>query len=217
MTAHEAVPTQVLVLCERLDIAAFIDVYIKYLRNQGVSIPKVRIINLQCLDNLPQYLQDVKEEELLSEYRKVVLFADAGTKRLETEHFLYSVKQHSFLVDVDYDLYLFPKKSAAGNWSLGFMEDLLVPALKQETSECCYFYNLHNIAHEYIFSVNNSRGKGNRLVNYSRNFLYGYFAGTERFVGLRLGEAAAKGAFDLDHEGFKGLRKFLETLGNKKI
>ena len=122
------------------------------------------------------------------------------------------MKQHSFLVDFDYDLYLFPKKSAAGNWSPGFMEDLLVPALKQETSECCYFYNLRNIAHEYIFSVNNSRGQKNRIVNYSRNFLYGYFAGTEKFVGLRLGEAATKGAFDLNHEGFKDLREFLIKL-----
>jgi len=212
MTAVKAVPKQILVLCERLDIAAFVDVYIKYLRTEGVAIPNVRIINLQCLDNLPQYLQGLEKAEDFSDIEKVLLIADAGIKRLETEHFLYSVKQHSFLVDFDYDLYLFPKKSAAGNWSPGFMEDLLVPALKQETSECCYFYNLHNIAHEYIFSVNNSRGKENRLVNHSRNFLYGYFAGTERFVGLRLGEAAAKGAFDLGHEGFKDLREFFIRL-----
>lgn len=212
MTALKAVPKQILVLCERLDIAAFVDFYIKYLRAKGTVIPNVRIINLQCLDNLPKYLQELQESEAISEYGKVVLFADAGIKRLETEHFLYSVKQHSFLVDFDYDLFLFPKKSAAGNWSPGFMEDLLVPALKQETSECCYFYNLHNIAHEYIFSVNNSRGQKNRIVNYSRNFLYGYFAGTEKFVGLRLGEAATKGAFDLNHEGFKDLREFLIRL-----
>jgi hypothetical protein len=29
---------------------------------------------------------------------------------------------------------------------------------------------------------------------------------------LRLGEAAAKGAFDLEHEGFKDLREFLKKL-----
>ena len=87
----------------------------------------------------------LEKAEDFSDIEKVLLIADAGIKRLETEHFLYSVKQHSFLVDFDYDLYLFPKKSVAGNWSPGFMEDLLVPALKQETSECCYFYNLHNI------------------------------------------------------------------------
>lgn len=212
MTAVKAVPKQILVLCERLDIAAFVDIYIKYLRTDGVAIPNVRIINLQCLDNLPQYMQGLEKAEDFFDIGKVLLIADAGIKRLETEHFLYSVKQHSFLVDFDYELYLFPKKSAAGNWSPGFMEDLLVPALKQETSECCYFYNLHNIAHEYIFSVNNSRGQKNRIVNYSRNFLYGYFAGTEKFVGLRLGEAAAKGAFDLEHEGFKDLREFLTRL-----
>ena len=212
MTAVKAVPNQILVLCERLDIAAFVDVYIKYLRTEGVAIPNVRIINLQCLDNLPQYLQWLEKAEDFFDIGKVLLIADAGIKRLETEHFLYSVKQHSFLVDFDYDLYLFPKKSAAGNWSPGFMEDLLVPALKQETSECCYFYNLNNIAHEYIYSVNNSRGRKNRIVNYSRNFLYGYFAGTEKFVGLRLGEAATKGAFDLKHEGFKDLREFFTRL-----
>ena len=212
MTALKAVPKQILVLCERLDIASFVDVYIKYLRTEGVAIPNVRIINLQCLDNLPQYLQGLEKAEDFSDIGKVLLIADAGIKRLETEHFLYSVKQHSFLVDFDYDLYLFPKKSAAGNWSPGFMEDLLVPALKQETSECCYFYNLNNIAHEYIYSVNNSRGRKNRIVNYSRNFLYGYFAGTEKFVGLRLGEAAARGAFDLKHEGFKDLREFFTRL-----
>ena len=50
------------------------------------------------------------------------------------------------------------------------------------------------------------------MPKYSRNFLYGYFAGTERFVGLRLGEAATKGAFDLNHEGFKDLREFLTRL-----
>lgn len=209
MTASKAVPKQIIILCERLDIAVFVDVYIKYLRTEGVAIPNVRIINLQCLDNLPQCLQGLEKAEDFSDIGRVLLIADAGIKRLETEHFLYSVKQHSFLVDFDYDLFLFPKKSAAGNWSPGFMEDLLVPALKQETSECCYFYNLHNIAHEYIFSVNNSRGQKNRIVNYGRNFLYGYFAGTEKFVGLRLGEAAAKGAFDLNHEGFLDLREFL--------
>ena len=46
-------------------------------------------------------------------------------------------------------------------------------------------------------------------MNYNRNFLYSYFSGTEKFVGLRLGEAAAKGAFDLENEGLKDLKEFL--------
>ena len=49
-------------------------------------------------------------------------------------------------------------------------------------------------------------------MNSSRNFLYSYLSGTEKFVGLRLGEAAAKCAFDLDHNCFKDLREFIRKL-----
>jgi hypothetical protein len=60
--------------------------------------------------------------------------------------------------------------------------------------------------------VQNCRGKDNRFGNVSRNFLYSYLSATEKFVGLRLGEAAAKGAFDLDHECFKDLKEFISRL-----
>lgn len=212
MTAHVAVPHQIIALCERLDIAAFVDSYIKYLRKQGVNIPNLRIINMRSLDRLSLYLQKLEQLEGFADVQKIILFADAGVKRRITEHFLYKTKRHSFLKDFDYDVYLFPCKSAAGNWTPGFMEDLLLKALKHETSEKSYFYNLHNIAHEYVFSVNNSRCKENHFVNYNRHFLYSYFAGTERLIGLRLGEAATRGAFDLEYEGFKDLREFLTKL-----
>ena len=97
------------------------------------------------------------------------------------------------------------------------MEDLLLPVLKHDTAEVEEFYNLRNITYEFLFSVNNCRGKERRLVNHSRNFLYSYFSGTEKFVGMRLGEAAAKGAFDLEDEGFKDLREFLTGLEMREL
>lgn len=212
MTAQGAVQDKIIVLCERLEIAAFVDFYIKYLREQGEAVPQVRIINMQSLESLPLYIQRLQEAEGFANVRKIVLFADAGVKRRVTEHYLFKIKKYSFLQDFNYEVYLFPCKSAVGNWTPGFLEDLLLQALKQETSECSNFYNLQNITREYLFSVNISRGKENRLVNRSRNFLYSYFAGTERFVGLRMSEAAAKGAFDLEYEGFKDLREFLTGL-----
>lgn len=212
MTAQAALPNKIIALCERIDIAAFVDFYIKYLRKQGVHIPDVRIINLQELNNLPLYLKRIEQAEFFENIEKIIIFADAGVKRRETEHFIFKTKKNSFLNNFANDLYLFPKKSAAGNWTPGFMEDILLPALKHDTSEVCEFYNLKNITHEFIFSVNNCRGRENHLTNYNKSFLYGYFAGTEKFAGLRLGEAAAKGAFDLDDEGFKDLREFLSGL-----
>ena len=212
MIASKAVPQTIIALCERIYIAAFVDVYIKYLRTQGMEIPKVRIVNLQELENLPQYLDDLEQFVEPANIGKVLVFADASKKRLEKQYFITTALQRSFFQDLEYDFYLFPRKSEKGNWTPGFMEDLLLPALSQESSEECEFYNLHSITHEFLFSVQNCRGKGNRFVNTSRNFLYSYLSGTEKFVSLRLGEAAAKGAFDLGHESFKDLKEFISKL-----
>lgn len=212
MAIKWAVQDEIIALCERIDIAVFIDVYAKYLRNQGLDIPRMRIINIQTLDNLFGYLKRIEQADGFENIKKIILISDAGARRLVTEHTIFKAKTNSFLENFNFEVFLFPKKSAAGNWTPGFMEDLLLPALKQDTSECSYFYNLHNITREYIFSVHNSRGKENHFVNYNRNFLYSYFSGTEKFVGLRLGEAAAKGAFNLEHEGFKDLKEFLSNL-----
>ena len=213
MIDSKAVPQTIIALCERIDIAAFVDVYIKYLRTQGMEIPKVRIVNLQELENLPQYLDDLEQFVEPANIGKVLILADASKKRLERQYFITAALQRSLLQNLEYDFYLFPRKSEKGNWTPGFMEDLLLPTLSQESSEECEFYNLHSITHEFLFSVQNCRGKDNRFVNISRNFLYSYLSGTEKFVGMRLGEAAARGAFDLDQEGFKDLREFISKLG----
>ena len=212
MSAVKAVPQTIIALCERIDIAAFVDVYIKYLRTQGMEIPKVRIVNLQELGNLPQYLDDLVQFAKPANIGKVLVFADASKKRLERQYFITAALQRSFLQKLEYDFYLFPRKSEKGNWTPGFMEDLLLPALSQESSEECEFYNLHSVTHEFLFSVQNCRGKGNRCVNASRNFLYSYLSGTEKFVGMRLGEAAAKGAFDLENDTFRDLREFMNRM-----
>ena len=212
MIASKAVPQTIIALCERIDIAAFVDVYIKYLRTQGMEMPKVRIVNLQELENLPQYLDDLEQFLEPANIGKVLVFADASKKRLEKQYFITTALQRSFLQSLEYNFYLFPRKSEKGNWTPGFLEDLLLPTLSQESSEECEFYNLHSVTHEFLFSVQNCRGKGNRFVNASRNFLYSYLSGTEKFVGLRLGEAAAKGAFDLENEVFKDLREFMNGL-----
>ena len=212
MTAGNAVPQTIIALCERIDIAAFVDIYIKYLRTQGVEIPKVRIVNLQELENLPQYLENIEQFAELANIGKVIVFADASKKRLDRQYFIKALLKRKVLQDLKYDFYLFPRKSEKGNWTPGFMEDLLLQTLNKESSEECEFYNLHSITHEFLFTVQNCRGKDNRFVNISRNFLYSYLSGTEKFVGLRLGEAAAKGAFDLNSKCFKDLRDFMNGL-----
>ena len=130
MTIIRSVEKQIVVLCERTDIAGFIDFYVKYLRSQGLIIPNLLIVNLRGLDNISQHLK-VLESNGLDNIKKIVLFVDAGTKRCNTELYLFKVKQHSFLKDFNFDIFLFPRKSVSGNWMPGFLEDLQVVCQKK--------------------------------------------------------------------------------------
>ena len=85
-------------------------------------------------------------------------------------------------------------------------------SLRQESSECSDYYNLYNVSAEYLQTVNCCRGRENGLLNYSRHLLYTYFAGTDRYVGMRLGEAALAGAFDLEHPCYASLKECLQGL-----
>lgn len=106
----------------------------------------------------------------------------------------------------------FPGKKATKRWQKGYLEDMLLQSLRRESSECSDYYNLYNMSAEYLQSVNCCRGRENRLVNYSRHLLYTYLAGTERYVGMRLGEAALAGAFDLEHPCYASLKECLQGL-----
>lgn len=213
MTDKKQLSHKIILLCERLDIAQFISVYIEHLRKRKLHIPAVKIINLGGIGKMTAVLAAITRQPWFSEVEKVILFADATNKRQNREHELYRAQLHSFLKQFAcYSYFLFPHKTAAGRWQAGFLEDVLLAVLKMETSECCNYYNLKNMTDDFLLSVNNARGKEHHLVNYSRHFLCTYLAGTSKYAGLRLAEAAQKGAFDLESGKFKDLREVLMEL-----
>ena len=186
MIAVKAVPQTIIALCERIDIAAFVDVYIKYLRTQGVEIPQVRIVNLQELENLPQYLENLEQFAKPANIGKVVVFADASKKRLERQYFITASLQRSFLQALEYDFYLFPRKSEKGNWTPGFLEDLLLPTLSQESSEECEFYNLQGITHIPLNFPAKALAKVNLPKNLESNCLFHFYEETNKNHNLKL-------------------------------
>lgn len=200
-------------LCEKIDIAQFVNFYVKYLRRQYSDIPPMRIINFERFSGLTSVLAQVQEQDWFTDIKKIVIFADGTAKRRDREHELYKIRQHTYLRDfAGYSYYLFPYKSKAGNWQPGFLEDVLLETLKQETSESCYYQNLYNITGDFLLSVNNNRGKEHRFVNHNRQFLCMYLSGTKKYAGLKLAEAAQKGAFDLESSKFDDLREVLRGL-----
>lgn len=203
----------IVLLCERKEIAEFVSGYIRFLFKQGVNLPNLQIINLGNVDKLPEFLSYVEENEDIAGLRKIRLIADAGPEMRKKLLRIETIRNNSFLKDIqDFDCYLFPGKRTI-YWSKGYLEDVLVNVLNTNTSEYADFANLINVSQDFLLSVNGCRGARMHLENYNRHLLAAYFAGTEKYIGLSIGELIHLGVFNLESEAFKCLQTMLKQLG----
>ena len=196
-----------LILCERLEIAQFMQCYFKHLLGKGMKLPKLQVFNFKGLDNLDAFIEQLLEDENFSQLERVLIFAEVGPKLNARE--MTIIKAEKQLTDcsgLEVNYYLFPGLKTKKRWEFGYLEDALVKALAKDSAGGIDSFNMKNMAEEYLLSVNLYRGKIARFQNQSRHILAAYFAGTEKFAGLRLGEAMALNAFDLDHEVFAPLK-----------
>jgi len=203
----------ILLLCERKDIAELAGSYIRYLFKQGVNLPNLQIINLGSLAELPKFLSYVEQNEDISALKKIRVLVDAGESVRKRQQELETIKNASFLQSfADYEYFLFPGKQKSKYWCKGYLEDILVGVLQENSAEAASFANLYNTTLDFLLSVNNCRGGKASLANPNRHVLHAYLAGTERYVGMSIGEAAKTGAFKLDSEEFTCLKELLMRL-----
>lgn len=196
MSKQSIITGEVLLLCERVEMAQFMHAYLRHLFKQGISLPNMQIVNYQSIDKLGLLTKRLIQLEGREIVQKAVFFADAADEReRRMQKFLQCVTILS-LEEWSIARTFLSRQKATKRWQKGYLEDMLLQSLRRESSEWSDYYNLYNMSAEYLQSVNCCRGRENRLVNYSRHLLYTYLAGTERYVGMRLGEAALAGAFD---------------------
>lgn len=213
MNKQNSINVEVLLLCERLEIAQFMHAYLRHLFKQGEHLPNMQIINFQGFDKLPLLTKKLRLMDGCERVSKAVFIADAADELEWRMQKFFAVRDNTFFREVKYCThFFFPGRKKGHRWRHGFLEDILLEALYQETSEYSDYYNLYSISEEYLKMVNNCRGRDNKLLNYNRHFLYTYLAVTDKYVGLRLGEAALAGAFNLEYEGFDSLRECLKKL-----
>ncbi len=213
MNKQSSITSEVLLLCERVEIAQFMHAYLHHLFKHGEALPNMQIINFQGMNKLPAFAQRLKQVNKGEQVHTALFLVDAAEDRECKMQQFFAVRDEGFFCDVEnFAYFFFPGKKETKRWQQGYLEDALWTALKHETSEYNDYYNLHNMSAEYLTLVNNNRGREHHLINYSRHLLYTYFAATEKYVGLRLGEAAMAGAFDLDHYIFISLKETLCSL-----
>lgn len=203
---------EVLLLCERTDIAQFLHIYIRHLFKQGVPMNNVQIINFESMEKLPITLKRLEKMDGFDKVRKALIIADSEDSIRSKSNRIGSIIRHSSLVNLECQHYFFPGKRSTRGWYHGYLEDVLLDVLKQDSSEECGHLNLYNITADFLLSVNGCRGREYRLKNESRHLLCGYLAGTDKYAGMRIAEAAHLGAFDLDSKKFDSLKEYLLRL-----
>ncbi len=202
---------ELLLLCERADIAQFISAYTEYLQTRGVRLPSYRILNFRGMDRLEDLVRRLLYTEGADRVRGAVFFADAAQDLDYRRSCLETARGSSYFAEIPRCTYFFfPGRMPGRRWRNGYLEDLLLETLRPETAEGGEFMNLYNVSQEYVASVNICRGR--ELGNRSRYVLYSYLAATEKYAGLNLAEAVRLGAFALDSEKYACLRSCLEGL-----
>ena len=270
---------EILLLCERMEMAKFLHVYLQYLFRQGLSLPQVQFLNFRSLEQLLELAERLPRIAGSEQVRRVVVFADAQEDLDNRNNVILDVRSSAFFGTREQCAhFFFPGRQAGHRWLNGYLEDLLLATLKKEASEGNDFHNQINMAREYLVSVEqmrkivreeaafeqvlakncvaasdaeevakgqaltnsdcemrdefgkivvNTAAKRNelsskskqflasdyKLTNPSRHLLYAYFAGTEKFVGCSLAEAAKLDAFDFENVRFTELKKCLLGLG----
>lgn len=234
MSKQLTINGEILLLCERLEMARFLHVYLQYLFRQGVSLPTLQLLNYRSLEQLSSLAERLPRIVGSKQVQKVIVFADAQNDLENRRNVLLDLRSSAFFRTREYCThFFFPGRQYGRRWRHGYLEDLLLETLKIDASKECDFQNLLNMAREYLVSVEQMRkfvqdetdfklklekksGKVDfcdsnsfKLTNPSRHLLYTYFAGTEQFVGCNLAEAAKLGAFDFEHEAYAELKKCL--------
>lgn len=211
---QSSINSEIVLLCERQEIAEFMPVYLKYLFKQGLNLSSVQIINCHAFNDISSIAEKLPLVPGSEQIRKTVFLADAVPGELQKrKSMLNAVRSSTYFSKMEYCAhFFFPGKRSPKRWQQGYFEDMLLQSLDRSVVETGAYQNFYNLTEEYLLCVNNSRGQDKPLCNHSRHLLYGYFAATENFVGMHLGEAALHGAFNLNHSAFDDLKDLLKQL-----
>lgn len=206
---------ELLLLCERMEMARLLNVYLHFLFRQGMVLPAVQLVNYRSLEQLKPLAERLPDFSGSQQVRKILILADAQNDMEKRRNIILDVRGSAYFRSREYCAhFFFPGRGSGKRWRRGYMEDLLLETLREDAAEQSHLANLLNASAEYLVTVNNNRDPRQRLTNHSRHLLYAFFAGTEKFVGLSLAEAAELGAFDFQHPSFQELHKHFHELAD---
>ncbi|OBZ32403.1 DUF3226 domain-containing protein [Megasphaera sp. DISK 18] len=218
------------ILCEGRDEELFLRYYIEYLVERHIVPDTFNIIDLGGNEDLRKKLRKRKFPSSIpffDNYDRMRGFliirdaeSDAGGAAQSLQHHMNEAFGIHIQLDgqfvqnpdgIRFGFVLLPGKNAEGDFCDGTLEDLCCQILKENPNEFSG-EDLLTLSNSYLDTVEHERGTSLRTAH--KNKLHAYFSGTDRFVGLKIGEAARAQCFDFSSPVLDFLKEALIELSS---
>ncbi len=207
-----------LILCEGRDVENFM---ICYLESDALSYDSrfnndIQTLNFNGIDNLEAFIGTIIRMDGFDLVHKMLVLRDAETdvdkaikniqNAFRVNGLLVPEQPHMWKREPDSDkpataFTLLPRCNA--NPIPGALEDLCWDILKDEHAS-----EMRNDVLRFISDIKKNYGTVSTHEHKSR--LHTYFSVNEKYISLKVGEAAKAGAFAWDHEKLNGLRDIMQ-------
>lgn len=218
-STNRKISKQHLILCEGIDAEGFL---IYFLNNAESNYAEFLREHIQVMDfggneNLFNYIETIKKMEGFDSIKSILIIRDAETNYIKAQNDITAalvkaklpVPEHTYEWadgDIKTAYLLFP---ACGSEPInGTLEDLCLSVLSEENS---------NIVLDKInaFVSDLKCGMKRDFPHEFKTKLHTYFSITDKYVSLKIGEAAKAGAFDWNSSKLNDLRLFIESIRDR--
>lgn len=216
------------ILCEGRDEKSFLCYYIEYLVKCQVVPDTFNVIdwggNEDMRKELRRFPSIVQSVDYYDRMRGFLIVRDAESNAIGAAQSLQHHMNQAFGIDIQlegqfvqnpdgirFGFVLLPGKNDEGAFYDGTLEDLCCQILKEDSDECSG-QKLLKLSESYLDAVLQNRETPLRTVH--KNKLHAYFSGTDRFVGMKIGEAARAQCFDFSSPVLDFLKEALIALSS---
>lgn len=216
-----------IIFCEGMDEKQWLIYYLNYLRPEYSLPDRFLVHDLGGNEQLLNAISNIPKLDHYSTAQAILFIRDAEKNHQQAIQALSTRIRTSFpfenltssdsqslscgvwyktMDDIRIGFTLFPGKNTQGNFDNGTLEDLCLSILKHQPGEIS-ISQLQQLSTQYIENIQNYRHSPFRTLH--KNKLHAYFSGTDRFVGMKIGEAAKAGCFDFSHQKLDALKDML--------
>lgn len=222
------------IFCEGRDERQWLIAYLAYLSSYKVVPDQVEVHDLGGNEQMLNAIKSIPRLDHYNEIKAILFIRDAEKNHQSAIQALSEKILHNFPIadnpsslrggvwyptedHVQIGFTLFPGQTASGDFFDGTLEDLCLSILKTQ-DEKLPASTLCELGDTYLEEIQKARGiplkeiqkvKSASFHTYHKNRLHTYFSGTNKFVGMKVGEAARAGCFDFSSYHLNYLKKLL--------